>query len=350
MRLHGGHVQRLQRRGRDRPDAQREHRTAQQPQQLVAETALVGPPEQARRRGRAGEREHVHPAREHGVGQPVHRPDVGGRLPPVDRHLDDLGARPSSAPRRSRAAVRRAAAPRSACPRRPSSSRCSSTSADDSDSGDHASRQARRADRAARLRAAGDQRARAQGVEQVRPEPQPSAASTQPRNPIPVVATVMSGGWAIERLRRREQVGVVGERDDADRRPVQDHRAPALEHGAELLRATGRRHPDREARQRGDGRGRGARGGSGHHGIRHTRPFRSVPTSSPAGEVPAARPRQPNGPGRGAAATTMVVAAGDRAGRRCFRGCHACPWSDRAAGGARRPVRGCETSTGAGRR
>ncbi len=84
--------------------------------------------------------------------------------------------------------------------------------------------------------------------------PTASAASIQPRNPMPVVTTTMSGGSA-----RSSRVAAIRRassslRDHAQRRRVPDHRAAALEGGAELGRAAVRGHEDHAPRHGlGDG-------------------------------------------------------------------------------------------------
>ena len=82
-------------------------------------------------------------------------------------------------------------------PLTPSRSRCSRTSAEDSDTGLHSSRRS-----AARMAPfALGPRASKRDVANARPRlsarPHPSAASIQPRKPIPVVATVISGGLSM---------------------------------------------------------------------------------------------------------------------------------------------------------
>jgi hypothetical protein len=120
------------------PDAERQHRPAQRPQQAVEHLPLPGPGQQARCGGRAGEGHDVDLTGDDGVQQAVDGRDVDRRHPPVHRHLDDLGARHVQRldDVRQRLAVQLHRDAGSSTPR---ASRCSSTSADDSDGGDHAS-------------------------------------------------------------------------------------------------------------------------------------------------------------------------------------------------------------------
>ena len=83
------------------------------------------------------------------------------------------------------------------------------------------------------------------------PRPQPSAASTQPRKPIAVVATTTSGGCVDQLLGGGQQFAVVGERHDPQGGRVQHGGAAPLEQRAELVGAARGGHPDGEAREGG---------------------------------------------------------------------------------------------------
>ena len=58
---------------------------------------------------------------------------------------------------------------------------------------------------------------------------------------MPVVATTMSGGRAMQAAGRVAQLGVVGERHDPQRRRVHDAGAAPLQQRGELVARAGRR-------------------------------------------------------------------------------------------------------------
>ena len=155
--------------------------------------------EQGRGGGGAGEGERVHAARDGGVEEPVDGADVLRRHPPVDGHSDDLGARRAQrldeAGQRLTVQLDGDTASLDALLQKPV---------------EHLGhglggrrpllREPGRPDGALDLGAAGQQFHAAETGEQVVAEPQPSAASIQPRKPMAVVAMTMSGAWAISCL------------------------------------------------------------------------------------------------------------------------------------------------------
>ena len=252
LRLVGRDAGGLERSGGHRADGDRQHPVLHRRDELLPLAELVGDGEQAGRRGRAGEGHGVDAAGHDRGDQPPHR----GRRP---------RAAPSGRPARSPPRRRRPAAPAT---RSGSGSPCSWTAIRRPSQralrageqvGEHLRRglrlrrpgvdQAAAADRAPRLGAAGH--APAPGCRcSTSGRSQASAASSQPRNPTPVVAITRSTGRAMHLAGGRDQLGVVGQRHDPDGRGVDDPGAAAVQQGAELLLAAGGGDRDRVAGQR----------------------------------------------------------------------------------------------------
>ena len=252
LRLDGAYAGALQRTGRDRAHARRQHRPAEGGEHLVRPAALPGGPQHAGDRGRAGERDSVDEPLGDLVDQPAQRSGVVGRRPPVHRHLHHFGVgRPQGVDEvRQRLAVQlHRDAPAGQLP-----------GVSVEQVGEHLGGRLRRRrplagqaggpHRPAGLRAPREQPGPAQPLDQPFPQP-PAVGRLQP------AAEADAGGRDGDVQRAgdagpggRQQQRVVRERHDPDGRREHHPGAPALQQRGQLLAAPRRGDADGESGQR----------------------------------------------------------------------------------------------------
>ena len=222
-------------------------------QQLVLDGEVAAAFQHRRRSGRRCEADRIELSSGDRGDQLVEVAAQRCRLPPVDPDGHDFGARGTQSAQNSGNGSQASAAPCSwmamRLPDTPDSRRYFSTSCEDSDFGDHSScRPAARSAPVAfgpRATIRADDNAAISWLD----SPHPSAAATQPRKPIPVCATKISGGSAINALVLLVQFVIVGQRDHVDRWGAADLGAIAAQQRAQLLGAARRSHRNAVAGQ-----------------------------------------------------------------------------------------------------
>ncbi len=265
--LHGGHPARLQRRGGDRSHAGGDDRPGEGRDQRVLQTFRAGGVEHGQHGRGAGEGDRVHAAGDRLADQAPQRRHVAVGQPPVDRNLDDLRARLAQrgheTGQRLPVQLHGDAAPAQVLGEQVLLDLLARLRGRGPVVG-----QARRPDRAARLGPAGQQPGGGQVLGEVAGE-SPALGRRHP------AAKTDAGGdhHVVDRggqagAGRGQQVGVLRQGHQPDRRGAHHPGAPAFQQRAELLSPPGGGDPDREPGQR-VGRCLGRAGGPVQNGDAH---------------------------------------------------------------------------------